>query len=63
VTRAAIEAAGDVTDLWIVADDEGHAKELYARLGFLEVWTRMQLLRPGVSAPDPPERLDRKLGS
>ena len=33
MTRAAIEAAGDVRDLWIVADDEDRPKELYARLG------------------------------
>ena len=39
MTRAAIEAAGDVRDLWIVADDEDRPKELYARLGFRPAWT------------------------
>ena len=39
ITRAAIEAAGDVRDLWIVADDEDRPKELYARLGFRAAWT------------------------
>jgi GNAT superfamily N-acetyltransferase len=42
MTRAAIEAAGDVGDLWIVADDEDRPKELYARLGFRPVWTSME---------------------
>jgi ribosomal protein S18 acetylase RimI-like enzyme len=45
LTRAAIEAAGDVRDLWIVADDEGRPKELYARLGFRPAWTVMRFLR------------------
>ena len=45
ITRAAIEAAGDVEDLWIAADDEGRPKELYARLGFRPVWTSMEFLR------------------
>jgi ribosomal protein S18 acetylase RimI-like enzyme len=44
-TRAAIEAAGDADDLWIVADDEGRPKELYRRLGFRPVWTAVQTLR------------------
>jgi GNAT superfamily N-acetyltransferase len=34
LTSAAIDAAGDVDELWIVADDEGRPTELYARLGF-----------------------------
>ncbi|HWY90779.1 MAG TPA: GNAT family N-acetyltransferase, partial [Solirubrobacteraceae bacterium] len=38
ITRAAIDAAGDVEDLWICADDEDWPKELYARLGFRPVW-------------------------
>ena len=42
MTRAAIEAAGDVRDLWIAADDEDRPKELYARLGFRPVWTAME---------------------
>ncbi len=45
ITRAAIEAAGDVDDLWIAADDEGRPKELYARLGFRPAWTSMEFLR------------------
>ncbi len=45
ITRAAIEAAGDVDDLWIVADDEGRPKELYARLGFRPAWTSCEFLR------------------
>ncbi|MDX6583962.1 MAG: hypothetical protein QOI10_3146 [Solirubrobacterales bacterium] len=45
ITRAAIEAAGDVDDLWIAADDEGRPKQLYARLGFRPAWTSMELLR------------------
>lgn len=46
LTRAAIEAAGDVADLWIAADDEDRPKELYARLGFRPVWTLLELTRP-----------------
>jgi GNAT superfamily N-acetyltransferase len=45
ITRAAIEAAGDVSDLWIVADDEDRPKHLYARLGFRPAWTTMEFLR------------------
>jgi GNAT superfamily N-acetyltransferase len=45
MTRAAIRAAGDVRDLWIVADDEDRPKELYARLGFRPAWTTMDFLR------------------
>jgi GNAT superfamily N-acetyltransferase len=44
-TRAAIEAAGDADDLWIVADDEGRPKELYGRLGFRPAWTAIETLR------------------
>jgi GNAT superfamily N-acetyltransferase len=48
VTRAAIEAAGDVRDLWIVADADGRAKDVYARLGFRPAWPGMEFLRlPG----------------
>jgi GNAT superfamily N-acetyltransferase len=43
VTRAAIEAAGDVRDLWIVADDDDRPKQLYARLGFRPAWTTLEL--------------------
>jgi ribosomal protein S18 acetylase RimI-like enzyme len=45
MTRAAIAAAGDVRDLWIVADDEDRPKELYARLGFRPAWRSMELTR------------------
>ena len=45
MTRAAIEAAGDVRDLWISADDEDRPKQLYARLGFRPAWTAMEFLR------------------
>jgi ribosomal protein S18 acetylase RimI-like enzyme len=41
VTQAAIGAAGSVTDLWIAADDEDRAKDLYARLGFRPAWATM----------------------
>ncbi len=48
VTRAAISGAGSVQDLWISADDEARAKDLYARLGFRGVAKMMQFLRlPG----------------
>ena len=49
MTRAAIEAAGDVRDLWIAADDDDRPKELYARLGFRSAWTQMEFLRLPVS--------------
>jgi ribosomal protein S18 acetylase RimI-like enzyme len=42
MTRAAIEAGSDADDLWIVADDEGRPKELYARLGFRAAWTTVE---------------------
>jgi ribosomal protein S18 acetylase RimI-like enzyme len=45
LTRAAIEAAGEVGDLWIVADDEGRPKRLYARLGFRPAWISAEFLR------------------
>ena len=44
MTRAAIEAAGGVRDLWIAADDDDRPKELYARLGFRPAWTEMEFL-------------------
>jgi ribosomal protein S18 acetylase RimI-like enzyme len=51
ITRAAIDAAGDVRDLWIAADDEDRPKELYARLGFRPAWTAMEITRwPGARA-------------
>ena len=56
MTRAAIEAAGDVQDLWIAADDDGRPKELYARLGFRPAWTAMEFLRlPRADAGPPPK--------
>jgi ribosomal protein S18 acetylase RimI-like enzyme len=45
MTCAAVRAAGDVSDVWIVADDEDRPKRLYARLGFRPAWTMMELLR------------------
>jgi GNAT superfamily N-acetyltransferase len=45
LTRAAIAAAGDVDDLWICADDEKRAKDLYARLGFVPAWRAMEITR------------------
>jgi len=45
ITRAAIAAAGEVSDLWIVADDDDRPKELYARLGFRPVWKLVDFLR------------------
>ena len=47
LTRAAIDAASDADETWIIADDEGRPKELYARLGFRPVWTAIEALRPG----------------
>jgi hypothetical protein len=48
--RAAIEAAGDLQDLWITADAEDRPKELYARLGFRTAWMTMEFLRPPSTA-------------
>jgi ribosomal protein S18 acetylase RimI-like enzyme len=45
LTCAAIDASGDVDELWIVADDEGRPKRLYTRMGFRPVWTMVELLR------------------
>lgn len=45
LTRAAVEAAGDVRDLWIVADADDRPKDLYARLGFRTAWASMEFLR------------------
>ena len=44
MTRAAVLAASDARDVWIVADDEDRPKELYGRLGFDPVWTSMECL-------------------
>lgn len=46
ITRAAIAQAADATDLWICADAEERAKEIYARLGFVTAWKTMNFLRP-----------------
>lgn len=47
MTCAAIAAACDIDDLWIVADDEDRAKSLYTRLGFRPAWTALECtLRP-----------------
>jgi GNAT superfamily N-acetyltransferase len=57
ITRAAIDAAGDVSDLWIVADDEDRPKQLYARLGFRPAWTAIEFLRlPGAGVPGEGDR-------
>ena len=45
MTRAAILAAGDVTDLWIAADDEDRPKQLYTRLGFAAAVRTMEFTR------------------
>ena len=46
ITQAAIRAAGEVGELWIVADVDDRAKDLYARLGFRPVWTVLDFLHP-----------------
>jgi GNAT superfamily N-acetyltransferase len=43
MTRAAIRAASEVEDLWIIADDEDRPKRLYERLGFTPVCRTMEL--------------------
>jgi GNAT superfamily N-acetyltransferase len=53
MTRAAIEAARDVRDLWIAADDEGRPKQLYARLGFRPACTTVEFLRLPASGGGP----------
>ncbi len=45
LTRAAVEAAGDVRDLWITADADDRPKDLYARLGFRTAWASMEFLK------------------
>lgn len=48
LTRAAIAAAGDARELWIVADADDRPRELYARLGFRPAWETFEFLRvPG----------------
>ena len=53
MTAAAILAAGDVTDLWIAADDEDRPKELYARLGFEPAARTMEFTRWPNAAGEP----------
>ena len=45
ITRASIDAAGPVADLWISADDEDRPKELYRRLGFRPAWLSVEMTR------------------
>ena len=45
LTKAAIEAAGPVEDLWICADDEDRPKQLYERLGFRPALTTLEFTR------------------
>jgi ribosomal protein S18 acetylase RimI-like enzyme len=45
VTRSAIEVASVAEEIWIVADDEGRAKELYGRLGFRPAWVAGEFMR------------------
>jgi GNAT superfamily N-acetyltransferase len=45
ITGAAIEAAGKVGDLWIIADADDRAKDLYERLGFHAVWRPVEFTR------------------
>ena len=44
ITKAAIGAAGEVRELWIVADADDRPKDLYAGLGFRPVWTVVDFL-------------------
>jgi GNAT superfamily N-acetyltransferase len=57
ITRAAIEAARGVSDLWICADDEDRPKELYARLGFRAARTTMEFTRLPRQERSTPEEL------
>jgi GNAT superfamily N-acetyltransferase len=52
VTCAAMDAAGGADELWIVGDDEGRPKQLYARLGFSPAWTAVELLRLPAASPE-----------
>ena len=45
ITQAAIEAGSDARDLWIVADADGRARQIYERLGFRAKWTLLDFLR------------------
>ena len=45
ITQAAIEAASGARDLWIVADADGRARQIYERLGLRGAWTVLDFLR------------------
>ena len=53
LTRAAIDGAGSVRDLWICADDEDRPKQLYARLGFEPVITTAWCMKLPASVSEP----------
>jgi ribosomal protein S18 acetylase RimI-like enzyme len=44
LTCAAVRAVADAQDVWIVADYEDQAKELYRRLGFRPAWRSLECL-------------------
>jgi hypothetical protein len=44
-SRPSSASAGEVDDLWIVADADGRARQIYERLGFREAWTALNLMR------------------
>jgi GNAT superfamily N-acetyltransferase/ketosteroid isomerase-like protein len=45
ITQAAIESASGARDLWIVADADGRARQIYERLGFRDAMTVWDFLR------------------
>ncbi|HEX6654042.1 MAG TPA: GNAT family N-acetyltransferase [Thermoleophilaceae bacterium] len=45
ITMAAIEAGAGARDLWIVANADGRARQIYERLGFRDAWTVLDFLR------------------
>lgn len=45
LTMASIDAARDIPEFWICADDEDRPKQLYMRLGFEPAVTMLELLR------------------
>jgi GNAT superfamily N-acetyltransferase len=45
ITEVAIDAAAVAGDLWIVADADGRARQIYERLGFREAWSVLDFLR------------------
>ena len=50
LTQAAMHAAGDADDLWILADAQGRPQRLYARLGFFPTWWTVHFQRLGCRA-------------